>query len=329
MPRGYSIIVGVPNVDVEAPFYSRNFPGFDGRAGCEGVGKDIRRMEALAHYFGYQPVMGGALVGPKATVANVFAAIESLAKPEIGLDHGDHVLVYLSCHGKYLGNYQGDSSPSANLGNALTAFLLHDGPFFNTTLFLKLRELQIKSRRARLRICTVIDACHAGSGQSIPPGLVRELWRDLHEMLIDRAIFQSAVVAQKKGAVELMQRLAGKTDLFSDLLLDPNSIKISLEVAIILLRVILNMLTGLSWQIAHLGAAGDELRAEGGPTGSLFTRLLDLAIRMADRPYTYREMHDVLAQWLPLNRRPVLERLGQFATGTHFADRSTVFDIEE
>ncbi|MBL9139091.1 MAG: caspase family protein [Verrucomicrobiales bacterium] len=329
MPRGHSILVGVPFIDTEAPFYSRSLPGFDGRAGCEGVVKDIRRMEALAHYFGYRPVLGESLVGSKATVSNVLSAIDALASPSTGLDHGDHVLIYLSCHGRTMGSVAGEGTPSAGLSRALNAFLLHDGPFFNVTLFDRLRAVAAKSGRIRLRFCTVVDSCHAGSGNALPPGLLKELQRDVEDIWGRGLALPPAMIAQALSAAGLAPQAGGKASLFADLQLDPASIQITLKIALIVVQLLLAALAQLPVQMVHLGAVGDEFRAQGGSSGSLFTRLLDMAIREAERAYTYREMHAMLVDWLPEHRRPVLERPGLNTASPHFADRSTVFSIEE
>lgn len=95
MPRGYSILVGVPYVDVGAPFYSREFSRIRRARRVRGGGPGY--PGAWRHWriiLDTNRCWGSRWLGPKATVANVMAAIESLAKPEIGLDHGDHVLLY-------------------------------------------------------------------------------------------------------------------------------------------------------------------------------------------------------------------------------------------
>ena len=164
------ILVGLSRINPESEFYSRHLPGFDGRAGCEGAHKDIRRIYEVTHYLGYELVTSVPLLDERATWASVIHAIRLAASELTGPQ--DILFIYFTCHGQTFGQAP-IPIPKAPTGLAglqncsnssyfVNAFLLYDRPIFNFEILEALTDAQNGSR-----VFTMIDACHAGLGTGL------------------------------------------------------------------------------------------------------------------------------------------------------------------
>lgn len=337
MPRAYQLLVGVSEIDQGAAFYRENFPGYDGRRGCEGVARDIERMHGLSHYLGYEPLSPKPLVDERATRAGVLAALSTLGTPGF-LQTNDIVFLYFTCHGRTVAEGR-LKNPSQYVGNRINYLLLRDRPLFNFELIERLLRLP-----PGVRVFTLVDACHAGAGSNlaVDTGLfLQESKNFLFESLESRtqkdARFKSRY-QQAMGSPVVVIQGVGTTP-------SPAPSSATLTFSEYLDRV-LKLYSGpsaLTHQVAHFGAARDESKARGGPTGSLFTRLFYDLLVESGHTFTYHTFFNELRGRVPMAHPPVAEYFGAESSKglraksnedeilpplpTHFAHREQVLQI--
>ncbi len=137
MPRAYAVLVELTSVDFTTGYYSRRMPGFDGKAVCEGVRRNLQRMARLTHYLGFETIPSKPLVDAEATRAHFLATLALAAHPTTGLNPGDILFLYASCHGQIVGEGP-DLRLGALVGRYVNRFLLHDAPIFNFEILVEL-----------------------------------------------------------------------------------------------------------------------------------------------------------------------------------------------
>ena len=300
MPRAYSLMVGLTEVDESGPYYSRHFPGFNSRNGCEGCRKDVERMEGLAHYLGYENIVGHPLLNERATTSAVINALEMVAAPSSPIQNGDIFLLYMSSHGVRIGDGEARIQDSL-VGNSINIFLLHNRPLVNFDLLTCLIALQ----RRGVRVVTIIDACHAGLGTNLASvaGEARYAEQRRHLSAVAATSFQVAFERLRPGSP-----LPTSLPLSVDRLLDLNK-QLTQSLSS---RAVTSGARGshpmiLAAGISHLGAVRDELTAMGGVNGSLFTRKLFTLFCQGGDQLTISQFRDELAARMPLRFQPVVE----------------------
>lgn len=299
MPRGYSLLIGLSEVDSTADYYRRRLPGFNGRAGCEGVPKDLELMERLTHYIGYERVTAQPLLNAEANRAKVLAALAQLAHPDSGVQAGDIVFVYFSCHGQTFG--EGPTKIAGSpVGNAINVLLLHDRPLVNIELYPYLFPLLLRG----VRVVTMFDSCHAGFGSNLS---------GTEQVNSAFAVFAPLIQEAVTAVTPLLLNLPGivlPTLLLPGVNLTPATANlIPSQLLQSLARSprmqIFSTPKAISTRapgIAHFGAARDEGRAQGGPEGSLFTRVFYRLFLAGGNELTYPKMAAELEHLL--TRRP-------------------------
>jgi hypothetical protein len=304
VPRAYQLLVGVSGIDTDSGFYREHFPGYDGRRGCEGTARDIERMHGLTHYLGYEPLTPKPLMDARATRAGVLAALSTLGTPGF-LQPNDIVLLYFTCHGRSVGEGK-LKNPSRFIGNRINYVMLHDRPLFNFELIERLLRIPPK-----VRVFTMVDACHAGLGSNLEvdrSSFLLEAKQHVVETLQSRAtkdaVFRSRYVrAMDSSEVVILERGSAA----------PNPTPASFTFLEFYQRLLTLYSGHPEWvhQVAHFGAARDEAKARGGPEGSLFTRLFYDLLVESGHSYTYHRFFNELRERVPLLHPPVAEYLGK------------------
>lgn len=352
MPRAFHLLVGLTSLDSGSEFYRQNFPGYDGRRGCEGAVRDIERMHGLAHYLGYESLTPRPLVDELATRASVLAALATLGTPGV-LSAGDIVFLYFSCHGRSLGEGP-RRDPGRVIGSGVNFLMLRDRPLFNFEII----EQLLKVPRG-VRLFVLVDACHAGLGTNLAmdrSDFVRPYAENsLQSILrrVDTDPFLSGFRVQNNQGLRILQFDGGTPPVT---LPDPAIIQLSIVSISNLFQELLrffNANVASAPQIAHFGAARDEAKARGDRSGSLFTRAFYNFFVESGHEHTYHSFFTELAARLPAQHPPVAEYLvpppGQAGPGvvapaaaaparppaldmipppsTHFASRESVLQI--
>jgi hypothetical protein len=313
MPKAYSLLVGLTEVDSGSAYYRSKMPGFDGRSGCEGCGKDVRRMSTLTHYLGLEGVTEKPLLNERATRANVLAALTTLSQPGI-LSPGDFVFLYISSHGRTHGEAPKTRSNSA-IGNSVNSFLVWDRPLFNFEILERLIQIPVG-----VRIFSMIDACHAGLGTA---------------MELDLGSFASLSAKETVKRIQsnpVLRERAAQTQLFKDISVlgfpydappstsapaaDPGSTAGLKATNRKLLNLLASNIAGIANripaatvgpEIVHYGAARDEARAYGDENGSLFSNLFHAFYNQSGNELNYHRFFLELEAVVPGRHPPTLE----------------------
>ncbi len=302
MPRAYSLMVGLTEVDETGPYYSRHFPGFDSRRGCEGCRRDVDKMESLGHYLGFDRVTAKHLLNAEATRSRLLGVLEIAADASSPLQPDDLFLLYLSCHGHTLG--EGPVKKVGSLvGNNINLFLLHDHPIVNLDLQDALLRIALLKK---VRVVTIIDACHAGLGTNLAVegqnlsahlvGIANEAFRESAARLAKW--FGQPFEVPRPGILDNPGELSRKRS---------NQVALVLNAQIQLLQKGNARVQRPTPGIAHFGAVRDRGVAQGGERGSLFTDTFVRAFTSGASELTYREFANHLANVMPRRQVPVFE----------------------
>ena len=343
------VLVGLSKINPDSEFYSRRLPGFDGRAGCEGTGADIRRIHELSHYLGYELVTVSPLIDERATWANVIQALR-VAAGELR-SAKDILFIYFTCHGQTFGQAPiprsvaktsiSDTEGSMASRYFVSAFLLYDRPIYNFEI---LEALTGAGKEGR--VFTMIDACHAGLGT----GLI-----DATGEAAGRLV--TSTNAEIKMRIKGLQRLSNspgfesvKSELtsYDQLLLNsllgpkgPLLVALTFQIQSTNSQVFgINLDTlrfgQLDCHITHFGAARDIHQAQGGRGGSLFTRMFLNLWRNGDgHGMSYDRFMTTLKERLPDTQPPDYEwfspnnndHSSSAPPQDHFAQMQTVLSI--
>ena len=320
MARAYELLIGLTEVDSESPFYRHHFPGFDGRRGCEGCATDVKKMRELTHYLGYEPVTLEPLINERATRARVLAMLEAIADPAFGITKDDIFFLYISCHGRSLGDAGGPTSASLfgdSSGMAINMFLLHDRPLFNFELWSPL--IRWAKSENTPRVFTVIDSCHAGLGT----GLIT-----VFDQLLVEFLTAMVIRLTTSGPPDTRPTLSNSQALIQNL--GTGLSKETTNQVAKILEAFRSLYEGI--HVVHFGAVRDELTAAGGDVerGSPFTRRFRQLFLNGGDMMGYDDFFTALKDLTPARHTPVKELvpIGDGHLGAeHSMSCQTVFQI--